>query len=88
MSCLKKQKAQNSPFFYSSLTMHSINKLDDAKRRVNSKPKLDKLKKELIVFVEFNKVSFLQSEKTSSTNAAFKTLKNVSRRSSFPKVII
>ena len=64
------------PFYYSSLTMHSINKLETAKRQMSSKHKLDKLKKDMMDFVELDKVSFLPSTKTFSTNDAFKMLKS------------
>ena len=89
-SCLvrKRKKRKLFPFYYSSLTMHSINKLETAKRQLSSKQKLDKLKKEVMDFVELDKLSFLQSTKTFSTNDAFKMLKSLSGRSSFPNEMI
>ena len=68
--------------------MHFINKLETAKRQLSSKYKFDKLKKEVMNFVELDKVSFLQSTKTFSTNDAFKMLKNLSGRSSFSNEMI
>ena len=61
--------------------MHSINELETAKRQLSSKHKSVKLKKEVMDFVELDKVSFLQPTKTFSTNDAFKTLKSLSERS-------
>ena len=84
MSCSKTQKAQNVSFYYSSLTIHSFNNLETAKRQMRSEHKLDKLKKEVMDFVELEKLSFLQSTKAFSTNDAFKMLKNLSGRSIFP----
>ena len=59
-SCLvrKRKKRKLFPFYNTSLTMHSINKLETAKRQLSSKHKLDKLKKELMDVVELDKVSF------------------------------
>ena len=68
--------------------MHSINNLETAKRQLSSKHILDKLKKEVMDFVELDKVSFLQSTKTFSTNDAFKMLKSLSGRSSFRNEMI
>ena len=68
--------------------MHSINKLETAKRQMSSEHKLDKLKKEVMDFVELDKVSFLQSTKTFRTNDAFKMLESLSGRSSFPNEMI
>ena len=58
------------------------------KRQLSSQHKLDKLKKEVMDFVELDKVSFLQSTKTFSTNDAFKMLKSLIGRSSFPNEMI
>ena len=55
---------------------------------MSSKHKLDKLKNEVMDFVELDKVSFLQSTKPFSTNDAFKMLKSLSGRSSFPNEMI
>ena len=88
MSCSKTQKAQNVFFYYSSLTIHSFKNLETAKRQMRSRHKRDKLKKEVMDFVELEKLSFLQSTKAFSTNDAFKMLKKLSGRSFFPNEMI
>ena len=68
--------------------MHSFNKLETAEKQLSSRHKLEKLKKVVKDFVELEKVSFLQSTKTFSTEEAFNMLKILSVRSSFPKKTI
>ena len=64
--------------------MHSISKLEAAKGQTSSKHKLDKMKKESMKFAKLNKLTFLSSKKTFIKKDAFKMLKNLSGRSSFP----
>ena len=68
--------------------MHSINKLETTKRQMNSKYKIDNMKKEVTDFVELDKMSFFRSTKNFSTNDAFKVLKKLSGRSFFSKEMI
>ena len=86
-SCLfrKRKMLKTFPYQYSSLRMHSFNKLDTAKKQLSSKHKFEKSKKEVKDFVELDKVSFFQSTKTFSTKDAFNMLKILNGRSSFPK---
>ena len=85
-SCQKKRKRrQTLPFFYSSITVHCLNKLESARRPTASFSALLRLEKEVSDFIELNKACFLDSCKHLSTNEAFKILRRLNGRGTLPK---
>ena len=81
---LKRKKRHSSPFVYSSLTVHYLNKLETARRRKACDIAIRELENEVSQFIELDKASFLISAKFFSTNDAFKLLKRLSGRPSLP----
>ena len=85
-SCQKKRKRrQTLPFFYSSITVHCLNKLESARRRRASFSALLRLEKEVSDFIELDKACFLDSCKHFNTNEAFKILRRLNGRSTLTK---
>ena len=77
----KRRKRVNTPFFYSSATMHCLNKLNTARRgRKQSVATLE----ELGIFIEMDKQVLLNSVKTFTTNEAFALLKKLNCSNNFP----
>ena len=81
----KRRKRVNTPFFYSSATMHCLNKLNTAKR--GRKQNVATLEEELGIFIEMDKQVFLNSVKTFTTNEAFALLKKLNGRNTFPSKV-
>ena len=78
-----RRKRKQYPFFYSSLTMHTINKLETARRQKCSSTKLEKLENDVKIFIDLDKMSFIESTKNFTINA-FKMLKCLGGRNSLP----
>ena len=80
----KRRKRKQFPFFYSSLTMHTINKLETARRKKCSSTKLENLKNDVKIFIELDKMTFIESTNNFTTIDAFKMLKCLGGRNSLP----
>ena len=86
--CQKKHKRrQTLPFFYSSITVHCLKKLEPARRLRASFSALLRLEKAVSDFIELDKAGFLDSCKHFSTNEALKILRRLNGRSTLPKEI-
>ena len=79
----KRLKRQNLPFYYSSHTVHLLNKLGTQKKR-NPMHDHSTLVDRLNVSMELDKVCFLQSYETMDVNSCFKILKSLSNSSPYP----
>ena len=84
---LKRKKWRSLPFFYSSLTVHYLNKLETARRQKACGIAIRELENKVSQFIELEKASFLSSPKFFSTNDAFKLLKRLSGRPSLPNKV-
>ena len=78
----KRRKRKQFPFFYSSLTMHRINKLETARRKKWSSINLEKLENNVKFFIELVEMTFIESTNNFTTIDAFKMLKCLGGRNS------
>ena len=79
----KRMKRRNMSFYYSSLTVHHVNKLQSARRGYESSGCIAKLEKELNEFIELGKAALLSSFQYFTVNDAFKIIKQLSGRASY-----
>ena len=79
---MKRKKRIDAPFFYSSATMHCLNKLHSARR--GKKSNVQSLESELTILIDMDKQVFLNSIKNFSTNDAFSLLKKLNGNSCLP----
>ena len=79
----KRRNRFESPFYYSSQTMHCLNKLNTARK--HQKNTVERLEKELMIFIDVDKQVLLNSVQKFITNEAFAMLKSLNGRSFFPK---
>ena len=64
--------------------MHTINKLETARRQKCSSTKLEKLENDVKIFIELDKMTFIESTSNFTTIDAFKILKCLCGRNSLP----
>ena len=64
--------------------MHTINKLETARRQKRSSTKLEKLEIDVKIFIELDKKSFTESTNNFTTIDAFKMLKSLEGQNSLP----
>ena len=64
--------------------MHTINKLETARRKKCSSTKLENLENDVKNFIELDKMSFIESTNNFTTMDAFKMLKCLSGRNTLP----
>ena len=79
----KRRKRFEAPFYYSSQTMHCLNKLNIARK--HQKNTVECLEKELMILINLDKQVLLNSLQRFHTNEAFAMLKSLNGRSFFPK---
>ena len=79
----KRRKRLEAPFYYSSQTMHCLNKLNTARK--HQKNSVECTEKELKILVDMDKQVLLSSVQKFKTNEAFAMLKNLNGRSFLPK---
>ena len=79
----KRRKRLEAPFYYSSQTMHCLNKLNTARKHQQNS--VECTEKELKILVDMDKQVLLSSVQKFNTNEAFAMLKNLNGRSFLPK---
>ena len=83
----KRQKRLQLPFFYSSQTVHQINKLRSAERRSAPTPVLQKLSSDLATLIEMDKTVLLRNLTTYTTHDAFALLRKLNNNASYPSTM-
>ena len=80
----KRQKRLQLPFFYSSQTVHQINKLRSAERRSAPTTVLQQLSSDLATLIEMDKTVVLRNLTTYTTHDAFTLLRKLNNNASYP----
>ena len=83
----KRKTRRQLPFFYSSQTVHQINKLRTAERRSASPTVLIKLSSDLETLIEMDKTVLLRNLSTYSTNDVFALLRKLNNNASYPSTM-
>ena len=77
-------ESSSPSFIASSLTIHKIDKLETARRKKCSSTKLENLENDVKIFIELDKMTFIESTNNFTTIDAFKMLKCLGGRKSLP----
>ena len=83
----KRQKRLQLPFFYSSQTVHQINKLRSAERRSAPTAILQKLSSDIATLIEMDKTVILRNFTTYITHDAFALLRKLNNNASYPSTM-
>ena len=88
----KRRKRTANPFFYSSLTMHTLNKLNRMRKKIARNPsktnlsRLSELEIEFREFSEMDKICFINGSMTSNLSDCFALLRSL-KSSDYPKIM-